>query len=171
MPFCILHVHPSLINMKKIPFVACIVTVSLYFTACKDEYTICNLSREVRFTGGFYRKLGANDVASPAPKFTLSQLNISPAFYNEQVNVQTFSVPLNSLTDSGKYVLKLDNNLQADTVTVTYTSQGVNLSLECGSVTYNTITKITTTINTIDSIKIIKPLVNTEAGVNARIYY
>ena len=143
----------------------------LLCAACKDEYTLCNLSKEVRFTAGFYNKSGANDVAAPAPKFTLSQLNVSPPLYFEQVNVQTFSVPLSPITDSAKYILKLDNNLQADTVTVTYTSQGVNLSLECGSVVYNTITKITTTINTIDSIKIVKALVNTEAGVNARIYY
>ena len=171
MSFSILHVHLVIINMKNISIVVCIVIVSLYFTACKDEYSICNLSKEVNFTAGFYRKLGANDVASPAPKFTLLQLNVLPALYAEQANVQTFSVSLNSLTDSAKYVLKLDNNLQADTVTVTYTSQGVNLSLECGSVILNNISKITTTINTIDSIKIVKTLVNTVAGENAKIYY
>ena len=157
--------------MKNIPFAILLTSTMLFFTACIDEYTLCNLNKEVRFTGGFYRKLGANDVASPAPKFTLSQLNVSPAFYSEQVNVQLFSLPLNAVTDSAKYVLKLDNNLQSDTITVIYSSQGVNLSVECGSVVYNTVTKVKTTINTIDSIKIVKPLVNTEAGENARIYY
>ena len=157
--------------MKNIPFVISLTITILFFTSCKDEYTLCNLNKEVRFTGGFYRKLGTTDVATPAPKFTLSQLGVQSPLYSEQVNVQLFSLPLNSILDSAKYILKLDNNLIADTITVIYSSQGVNLSVECGSVVYNNITKIKTTINTIDSIKIVKPLVNTEAGENARFYY
>ena len=157
--------------MKNTPFAISLTATMLFILSCKDEYTICNLNKEVRFTGGFYRKLGTTDVATPTPKFTLSQLNVQPPFYSQQANVQLFSLPLNSLTDSAKYVLKLDTNLPADTITVIYSSQGVNLSVECGSVVYNSITKINTTINTIDSIKIVKPLVNTEAGENARFYY
>lgn len=157
--------------MKKTSFAASLTITILFFTACKDEYTLCNLNKEVRFTGGFYRKLGTTDVATPTPKFTLSQLNVQPPLYSEQVNVQLFSLPLNSLTDTAKYVLKLDTNLPSDTITVIYSSQGVNLSVECGSVIYNNITKINTTINTIDSTKIVKPLVNTEAGENVRFYY
>ena len=157
--------------MKKLYLFACISLCSLSLTSCKDEYTLCNQVKDVRFTGGFYKKVGSNDVVAPAPKFTLSQLNSGSNIYNQQVNVDVFSLPLSQIIDSAKYVLKLDNNLLSDTVTIRYTSQGVNLSLECGSVTYNTITSISTTINTLDSIKIIRALVNTEPVQNVKIYY
>lgn len=157
--------------MKKIYFAAGLLAVAFNLAACKDEYTLCNLSKEVRFTGGFYKKVGSSDALSPAPKFTLLQLNTTVPLYSQQVNVETFSLPLNPVLDSAKYVLTLNTGLQADTITIIYTSQGVNLSVECGSVTYNTINKVTTTINTLDSVKIIKGLVNTEAGQNVKIYY
>ena len=157
--------------MKKLYLFACISSCCLALHSCKDEYTLCNLVKDVRFTGGFYRKVGSNDAVAPAPKFTLSELNSGSNIYNQQVNVEVFSLPLSQVIDSAKYVLKLDANLQADTVTIKYTSQGVNLSLECGGVTYNTITSISTTINTLDSIKIIRALVNTEPVQNVKIYY
>lgn len=157
--------------MKKIYLAAVILSIVFYLVGCKDEYTLCNLSKEVRFTGGFYKKVGSNDAIAPAPKFTLLQLNSSLPLYNQQINVETFSLPLSPVVDSAKYVLTVNSSLQADTVTIFYTSQGVNLSVECGSVNYNTITKVTTTINTLDSVKIIKALVNTEAGQNVKIYY
>ena len=157
--------------MKKIYFAAGIFAITFNLSSCKDEYTLCNLSKEVRFTGGFYRKVGSNDVMAPAPKFTLLQLNSTVPLYGQQPNVETFSLPLSPVLDSAKYVLTIDAGMQADTVTIVYTSQGVNLSVECGAVTYNTISKIITTINTIDSVKIIKALVNTEPGQNVKFYY
>ena len=161
----------SKLIMKKLYFTTVVFSGCIFLCSCKDEYSICNLSKDVRFTAGFYKKVGLNDVVSPAPRFTLSLLNSGTSSYTQQANVEIFSLPLSPVVDSVKYVLKLDTGLQADTVTITYTSKGENLSVECGSVVYNTITQITSTVNTIKSVNIIKALVNTEPLQNVKIFY
>ena len=54
--------------MNKIPFVAGIVAESFFNTACKDEYMLCNLSKEVRITADFYKKVDNNPVVATSPK-------------------------------------------------------------------------------------------------------
>lgn len=157
-------------NMKKKLFLIFIVGIT-FFTSCKDEYTICDLSKDVRFVATFNQRINGADILTPAANLNIIQLSNSSALYTQQANVANFSFPLNPLVDSAKYSFKLGNNLQADTVTIVYTSTGTNLSLECGSVTYHNITRITTTINTIDSVKIINPVLNTNLLQNAKFYF
>ena len=156
--------------MKSKSFLLLIICLS-FLAACKDEYTICDLSKDVRFIGSFYQRNNGVDVLTPAPNLNIIQLSNNTALYTQQVNAATFSYPLNPQVDSAKYSFKLANNLQADTVTIVYTSIGTNLSLECGAVIYHNISRITSTLNTIDSIKITNPLLNTNLLLNAKIYY
>ena len=156
--------------MNKKLFLILIVGAS-FLTACKDEYTICNLSKDVRFIASFYQRNNGADVLTPAPNLNITLLPNNTSLYTQQANVATFSFPLNPLVDSAKYSFKLANNLQADTVTIVYTSTGANLSLECGAVTYHNITKITSTLNTIDSIKITNAVLNTNLLQNAKFYF
>ena len=156
--------------MKSKSFLLLIICLS-FLAACKDEYTICDLSKDVRFIGSFYQRNNGADVLTPAPNLNIIQLSNNTALYTQQVNAATFSYPLNPQVDSAKYSFKLANNLQADTVTIVYTSTGTNLSLECGAVIYHNISRITSTLNTIDSIKITNPLLNTNLLLNAKIYY
>lgn len=139
--------------------------------SCKDEYTICNLSKDVRFIASFYQRNNGADVLAPAPLLNITQLGINAPLYTQQAHVPTFSIALNPLLDSAKYFIKLSNSLQADTLTIVYTSTGANLSLECGPVTYHNISKLYSTLNTIDSVKITNPLLNTDLLQNAKIYY
>ena len=156
--------------MKNKLFILYIVCISL-FTGCTDEYTICDLSKDVRFIGTFYQRINGADVLSPAPNLSITQIPTNAPIFNQQANVATFSFVLNSALDSSKYIFKIANNLVADTVTIIYTSTGVNLSPECGSVTYHNISKITTTLNTIDSVKITNSKLNTDLLQNAKFYY
>ncbi|MCY7290885.1 MAG: DUF6452 family protein [Ferruginibacter sp.] len=156
--------------MKKyllLIFIACMSILS----SCKDEYTICNLSKDVRFIGTFYQRINGAEVLAPAPNLSIIQLPTNASIFNQQANVATFSFVLNPLLDSAKYIFKIANNLPADTVTIVYTSTGANLSPECGAVTYHNILKITSTLNTIDSVKITQPKLNTDLLQNAKFYY
>jgi hypothetical protein len=150
---CILHAQ-LLTPMKKITQFKSFLIGCFFITSCKDIYTICDLSKDVRFIAGFYQKSGAVDVVASAASLTIIDYATGAAIYSNQQNVTSFALPLNPQVDSAKYIITIAGNLPKDTVTLVYTSQGVNLSLECGTVTYHTLSKIRTTINTIDSIKI-----------------
>lgn len=156
--------------MKKyllLIFIACICILP----SCKDEYTICNLPKDVRFIASFYQRNNGADVLTPAPNLNITQLGINAPLYTQQANVATFSTALNPQLDSVKYYIKIANALQPDTLTVVYKSIGANLSVECGAITYHNITKLYSTLNTIDSVKITNPLLNTDLLQNAKIYY
>lgn len=139
--------------------------------ACKDEYSICNLSKEVRFYGGFYQKVGADEIIAPAASLTIIQLDNAAVIYKKQQNISVFSLPLNSQVGSAQYEIAINNNLPKDTVTLTYTSTVTNLSPECGSVIYNNLTDVKTTNHTITSILVSKAIVNTDPLQNIKIYY
>lgn len=162
------HTTPNY-NMKQLLII--FIVGSSFLSSCKDEYTICDLSKDVRFIATFNQRINGIDVLLNAPSLNIIQLSNNSPLYTQQANVSTFSFPLNSLVDSAKYSFKVANNLQADTVTIVYTSTGTNLSLECGAVTYHNISKITTTTNTIDSVKIINPVLNTTLQQNAKFYF
>lgn len=157
--------------MKKIYLAAVIIATTLSLYSCKDEYTLCDLPKDVSFIGAFYRKVGSNDVSSPAPSLSIRALNTGPFLYTQQANVEKFGLSLSSLIDSTKFVITIAGNSVADTLTIGYTSQGENLSTECGSIITHKITKLTSTSNTIDSVKIQRAFINNEPLVNAKIYY
>jgi hypothetical protein len=157
------------LNMKKLVLI--FIVCMHFLSSCKDEYTICDLPKDVRFIASFYQRNNGADVLTPAPNLNITQLTNNSALYTQQANVSTFSFPLNPLLDSAKYIFKLANNLQADTVTIVYSSTGTNLSLECGAVIYHNVSRISTTLNTIDSIKITNAVLNTNLLQNAKFYY
>ncbi len=153
-----------------------LLTILFFFlffclTSCRDEYSICNLGKDVKFFAGFYQKIAGNEVTATAPNLTIALLNTSNPIYNNEANVTVFSLPLNGTVDSAKYVITIANNLPKDTLTIVYTSQSNIISAECGSAIYNNVTKLYSTYNTIDSVKIILPAVNTSLLQNAKIYF
>ena len=139
--------------------------------SCKDEYTLCNLPKEVNFTAGFYQRVGTTDVSAPAPSLTIFLLNGTNPIYSQQQNAASFGIPLNPAVDSSRYVITVVNGAQSDTLTIVYTSQSSTLSAECGSVILNNITRLYSTAHTIDSVKITSSAVNTTPLQNAKIYY
>ncbi len=147
-----------------------IITIFL-LQSCRDDYNICNLPRDVKFTAGFYKKTGATEVAISAPNLNIYTLNSSTFIYQNQNNASTFALPLNPVVDTSKFVIRVENTLQADTLSIIYTSRQVLLSPECGSVAYYSLVKILTTTNTIDSVKITNSEVLTVSNSNAKIYF
>jgi Family of unknown function (DUF6452) len=149
-----------------------ILSVIFLLESCRDDYSICNPTKDVRFIGGFYQRISGVDVPTPVPSLSLSLLNSSDLIYNNQPNLLEFALPLNQLADSSKYVLSLGNSQPIDTMTIVYYSQsGPADANACGLFFVHTISKIYSTKNTIDSIKIIQPAVNTNALQNAKIYF
>ncbi len=138
--------------------------------SCTDEYTLCTQSKEVRFIGRFYQRVSGQDVLAQAPGLIITQLNNTTPIYSFPQSVNNFSIPLNPLENTASYVITVGNNPK-DTLSILYTSQGVNLSPECGSVIYHTITGIYSTSHTIDSVKISKASINTDPAENAKIYF
>lgn len=163
---CNLHIIPQ-VNMKKYLSVS-VVAVLCSLVSCKDEYTICTLSKDVKFIAGFYQ---SQNTPAPAPQLSVSILNTNAFIYTNQGNVAEMGFGLNSTLDSNRYVITIAGNLPKDTVTIRYSSQTSNLSLECGSITTNTINSISSTHHTIDSIKITNATCNNTPIQNARIFY
>ncbi len=152
-------------------FIAIIAVVFLV-ASCRDDYSICNPTKDVRFVGGFYQRVSGVDVPTPVPSFSLFLLNSTDLIYSSQPNLLEFALPLNQLADSAKYVLSLGNNQPIDTMTIVYSSQnGPADANACGLFFVHTISKIYSTKNTIDSVKIMQPLVNTSTIQNVKIYF
>ncbi len=160
-----------LIMQNRHIFIAIIAVVFLV-ASCRDDYSICNPTKDVRFVGGFYQRVSGVDVPTPVPSFSLFLLNSTDLIYSSQPNLLEFALPLNQLADSAKYVLSLGNNQPIDTMTIVYSSQnGPADANACGLFFVHTISKIYSTKNTIDSVKIMQPLVNTSTIQNVKIYF
>lgn len=160
------------IFMRNRNFFIAILSIIFLVGSCRDDYSICNPTKDVRFVGGFYQRVSGVDLPTPVPSFSLSLLNSTDLIYNSQPNLLEFALPLNQSFDSAKYVLSLGNNQPLDTMTIIYTSQnGPAEANACGLFFVHTISKIYSTKNTIDSVKIIQPLVNSSSVQNAKIYF
>jgi Family of unknown function (DUF6452) len=148
------------------------ISLSFLITSCKDDYSICNPVKDIKFIGGFYQRTGGVDVPYPSQSFSLSLLNSTNLIYNNQPNTIEFGMPLNELATTSQYVLSLGNNLPKDTLTIVYSSQkSTTDGNACGIIVYHNISQLYSTTNTIDSVKLIQPLVNTNPVQNAKIYF
>lgn len=141
--------------------------------SCQDQYTICELSKHVNVRGVFFTKAGNNFIETNVNSLSINLLN-SPSFiYKDRKNISTFIFGLAPFftIDSAKYVIKIDNILQADTVTIHYTSADVQLTKECGSIIAHNLIKVTTTNNTLDSVQIASPKIDNNIRVNLKLFF
>ena len=165
------RISPHLIMKNSNIFIAFIFFCFL-IASCKDDYSICNPVRDVKFIGGFYQRVGGADVPTAAPSLSVSLLNNSTPIFNNQPNTLQLAVFLNELADTSHYVVTLGNNLPKDTLSIVYSSQkNTTDGNACGIVVYHNISQVYSTLHTIDSIKLIQPLVNTNPVQNAKIYF
>ena len=141
-------------------------------SSCTDSYTICNQNRNVQFNSYFYRKINGQEVSANAPDLKIIDLRLNATIFSNQLNVSSFSLVLNPLVDSMKYHIALSPNLQADTLTVVYTSQNKTLSPECGVISIHTITKAYTTRHTLDTVRLTNSaVINDNLLVNTKIFF
>ncbi len=156
--------------MNKIWLISFLVVVVLFTSSCRDEFTICNLSKEVKFNAGLYEKNTVGDIAKLAPSLTINALG-DTAIINGLANLQVFSLPLNNLVDTAKYVISVSYNKPKDTIKIIYTSQSVLLSVNCGNIINYNISKILFSKNTLDTVKILNPTVSNGLLQNAKLYF
>ena len=156
--------------MKNITLILLLTIVVLY--SCKDEYNICNEPKTVRFIATINQRVGGADVLTTAPNFSLVNLAGNVPIYSNEPNINSFNITFNNLLDSARYVITLANNLPKDTLNVIYTTVGVQAtSLDCGPLFNHNIVRLYSTTNTIDSIKIVSPALNSSLNLNAKIYF
>lgn len=157
-------------NYKR-NFIAVVIITSLFLGSCLDQYNICDQSKITDLQAGFYQRTGGVETVTAAPSFTLALLNSSSSTYNQQSGVSKFSLTLNQTVDSSKYFIKVSNSLPADTITFFYTTQNFTISPECGTVPVFNLSGVSSTLNTIDSVKIINPTINNTGTENLKIYF
>lgn len=158
--------------MRHCVFIILFVTTSIFCNSCKDEYNICNELKDVRFVASLYKNVGGVDVLNTATNFNLSILQGNVPIYTNEPNVSAFNMPLSVTLDSAKYIISFSNSLQKDTLTLIYTTQGAtNISPNCPPLFFHNITRLYSTLNSVDSIKIINPILNTSLSQNAKIYF
>jgi Family of unknown function (DUF6452) len=148
--------------------------LSITISSCGDEYTLCNISKDVRFVAGFYQKGLATDVPKTAPLMNVFSLPNNSVLYDNIVNATLLAIPLTpnlSAVDSAKYSIKVNATGLLDTITIVYTTQVFQISNECGGANGNTIVKMTSTKHFIDSVKVTKPSVINDQLQNAKIYF
>jgi flagellar basal body P-ring protein FlgI len=143
----------------------------VFLFSCKDDYTICNEEKNVRLSINFYQRIGNIEVAATAPDLKVFNYRTNVVVYNNQPNLSMFSLALDEAKDTTQFTLSLANNLPLDTLTFIYSSQPKVISQDCGIIYTHSIIKAYTTTNSLDSIKIINPLVNTSLVQNAKLYF
>ncbi|MBK7884911.1 MAG: hypothetical protein IPJ81_14850 [Chitinophagaceae bacterium] len=148
------------------------IGVILTLTGCEDQYTICELSKNINFRGVFFSKQGNNFIETKVNSLSINILDDPNFIYKDRIDVSTFIFGLSPLIDkdSISYVIKIDNVSPADTLTLRYTSNTVNLTPECGSIIVHNLTKVTTTTNTLDSVQIIVPKIDNNINVSVKLF-
>jgi hypothetical protein len=145
----------------------CILLVS----ACEDSYTICEQPKQVNYQARFFTRNGAAEVPATPTALTLTFPGATTFIYNQQPNVPLLLLGLSPSADSVKYFIRVNNALPADTMTLFYNNTTQNLGPECGDIMVHNFTRVHTTTNTLDSVKIVAPSVNNVVRENLRIYY
>ncbi len=138
----------------------------LLFFSCSDTYNVCASSVYVAMNSSFYYA-SSPDPITPA-SFSVSTIHNAPILSNV-TGKSSFAVELDAASDTFKFVLTLPPAV-SDTITVAYTSQTHVISADCGSITVHTLSSATSTNHTVDSLKIITPLVNNISAQNLRVY-
>jgi hypothetical protein len=146
------------------------VILSLVFISCKDNYTLCGVSRRVTLNAGFYELVGTQAVRKSAPSFSLQLLN-GPVLIGNNVHLPAFSTELSSASDTARYVVQFDTGLPVDTLTAVYSTQNTVSSPGCDNVDIHTLRTISSTYHTVDSIKLTDNLVDQRGAENLQIFY
>ena len=141
------------------------------FSSCKDQYNICDTSLNVSLNGGFYHRTSTSETAAMPPAFTLFLLNTNTNLYNQQAGLQKWSMSLFPQTDTARYFVKLSNSSIADTITFSYSSLRVTLPEPCGYIYTNSLSAVSSTRHTIDTITIVNPAVGTTGALNIKLYF
>ncbi len=140
-------------------------------SSCQDEYTICEQNKLVQPNVRFYQKNGSLDVLTAPQQLTFGVLGSSTFFYTDATGINTLDINLNPGLDSAKYYIKTSLVAPADTLTLFYSTQLVTLSAECGNLNYFRLSNAKTTLNTLDSVKIINAAITNISAENIKIYY
>lgn len=154
---------------KVIKFTAYLLLPVLLYS-CKDEYTICDLSTVVRMKCGFYKDAAGAAAETSAPSLKVTRIPTVYPDYDLR-DVSAFTLALNPIADSVQYRVSVIESSVPDTVTFVYTSEKITLSAVCGDIYVHQLTRVTTTLNTLDSVKISNGTINTTSGENVRIYF
>ena len=138
--------------------------------SCKDTYTICDQNRTSTANGNFYSISGGVEVENRPASLTITELNAGNTITNSPFPT-TFSLILVPNRDSMSFTVRTSGTALLDTIKLRYATTTIVLSENCGPISQYQLTSISTTKNTIDSIRITNRLADQLLGNNFRIFY
>jgi len=148
-----------------------LLSTSVFISSCEDHYGICNVSRAVYLEADFVKLNGGTESQFTVPSLSMSVLNSNTSIFNNVSNQNEFRVLLNAAEDTLHYFIKVDPAMQADTLSVVYSSQPFAISEECGTISVYNLTEVYSTRNTIDSVALTSATVNNTSGQNLKLYF
>ncbi len=152
-------------------FYGWLLTGFLFLAGCKDEYSICNESKNVLLKTNLYTINNGVEQPFAATSFSLTVLNTTQPIYSNIAGLSSFLLPLNPAIDSIKYQIITSPTATADTLTILYSTNNVQLSAACGSLKMHKILRVGNTLNSIDSVRIKDAEVSNILKENIKIYY
>ena len=144
--------------------------------ACTQERQPCLQPRTAQLRAGAYRFADTGtailDTSLPNPLLEPLGAQQGVVFYYGGPNTKLL-LHLDQTADSTRYVIQPDSaNSLVDTLTIYHDRQTVFLSQACGYTIYYTIGRVAWTRNSLDSVFITNPEVNSNANVeNLRLRY
>lgn len=158
--------------MKKNVNIRWIFTLAVLsvLVSCKDSYTICDQNRTSTANGNFYSISGGVETENRPASLTIGELNGGNTIINSPFPT-SFSLILVPNRDSMSFTVRTSGTAPIDTIKLRYATTTTILSENCGAISQYQLRSISTTTNTIDSIRIINPLADQLLGNNFRIFY
>lgn len=154
--------------MKKVPRI--LAVLPLLFLACEDEYNLCP-TNPVNFIGAFYTNAGGTEQTTNAPQLSVTQVGSPVALYSNAANAPKVSLALDPTKSSVSWQIVVDNTKPADTITASYTTVSVAAVGDCQTSYEHTVTSVSTTTNTLQSVSLIRGLVNRDPQTNFKILF
>ncbi len=157
--------------MKQGKFYSGLLIGILLIAGCKDEYTICNESRNVLLQTNLYTVTSGVEQPFAASGFSLSVINNTQLIYNNNTGISSFLLPLTPGLDSTVYKIVTSSTATPDTLSILYSTNNVQLSVPCGTINMFRILRVTSTRNSIDSLRVKDAEVSNLQKENIKIYY
>jgi hypothetical protein len=157
--------------MKKRKVYSLLLIIFLFLAGCKDEYSICNESRNVLLQANLFTVNSGVEQSFAASSFSLSVINNPQPIYKNITGLTSFLLPLTPGLDSTVYQIITSSTATPDTLSIFYSTNNVQLSAPCGTINMFRILRVSSTHNSIDSIRVKNAEVSNLQKENIKIYY
>ena len=158
--------------MKQLPFIIALLGLLLFLVpSCEVENCPPNALAFAHFT---LKDGNGKNLSFAVPVSVIGLMDnggtlVCDTLINQESGASSFSLPL-SYADKTRFVLVYSPE-SADTITVEHRNIPYFMNIDCGTMMFHEVTRVSTTRHAIDSIVLTNPNIDNNEKENFKIYY